>query len=1197
MGAAVTLNGIDVTVGADLGTTRGSNLFHSFERFGVRSGGSVTFTGPDGLDNVIGRVTGGDASTIDGLLRSRVPGADLWLINPAGILFGSGARLDVPGSFHASTAGNLRFADGAIFSALDLGGSTFSVATPESFGFVGGDGGAIRVDRSRLSVRAGQTLALIGGDITVTAGGNGAASFRGGRNLKDALATGPAGSTDIRAGARRVVSGGRNVFEGGTPVTVNGVPVIDGVVHVSDGRVILVAQGGTGLVDIGGESLDAPATGRLTIERQALISATGPQGEIRLRGGEIAIIGRSLVATLNGGSTDAIGSLSIEGRDLRISESVVASETYGSGSSAEVRIRVNGDIDLERGGSIVSHTRIDGRSGDLLVEAGRISMSPLVEESIAGNSAITSIVKGFASGDAGTVRVRAGSIEIRDGGVIQSSTFGNGNAGLVDIDVEGRFFMQAPPNDREQFTGVSASALPDRTGDTGFTGSAGAIEIDAGELVVENAARIRAVTQTAGAGGSITIRAGDLTLEQQDPPRRFGAAVIESNSGTETAGGARRRGNAGPIVIDVDRDIRLIGKAIIRSESRGEGTGDAGSVTIRAQRMFIDTATVDENLQGETGVSTVVFSPGRQGLPEGAAGIIDIDVGELDMNGGIIRSSTGGNGDAGQVTITADRLSLQRNPDGSIQEEGEVDRSQGLISSSSFGKSGFVTSGNAGSVTLRVGDLRVGDGAFVSSIATSEGSLDNTGDAGDIVIAAERVLVEGSGRIRAVTQTRGRGGSVSIQATQLTLRQEAPPERFGAAVIEANSGLDTGVGSSRRGDAGSVTIDVTGEVAILGKAIIRSESRGQGPGDAGDVTINAGSLVIDTLSVDRFLQDETGVSSVVFSPGDQNLSTGSGGDVVVDVGRLTMNGGLIRAQTGGDGDGGSVRINAGSLSVRGNPAGTIPTNGGADRTRGEISSSSFGKRGFQARGNAGEVRIEAGRIFVGERGTINSSTLSRGDAGDVILNGRRIEIVNGSVRTSVDLATNSTTGEAPAGGRITISSQGLVQLEGAEITTNGLALSDNASIIDLDAAFVLIRDGSVVQSCVPDCDSVTTAGVGNTAIATVNGRVATFVSPDSTVQASNEVTIQGIESEIGSDLQVPEGAFISNDELLGESCAARSAGASSSFVSVGRGGLPPSPERPLAARGVAAVGIASSDIVAGGLGSCDDEPGKGTVSQ
>ena len=130
MGARVSLTGPAIEVGAGLGQRRGGNLFHSFERFDIATGERVTFTGPGGIRNVIGRVTGGAPSSVDGTLASTVPGADVFFINPAGILFGPSASIDVPASFHASTADELRFADGAVFSALDPAGSTLTVAPP-----------------------------------------------------------------------------------------------------------------------------------------------------------------------------------------------------------------------------------------------------------------------------------------------------------------------------------------------------------------------------------------------------------------------------------------------------------------------------------------------------------------------------------------------------------------------------------------------------------------------------------------------------------------------------------------------------------------------------------------------------------------------------------------------------------------------------------------------------------------------------------------------------------------------------------------------------------------------------------------------------------------------------------------------------------------------------------------------------------
>src|SRR5499426_4874433 len=126
---------------ADLGEQRGGNLFHSFSKFSIGQGERATFTAdgardPGAIDNVISRVTGPDPSQIDGTLHSTIPGADVWLLNPSGVVFGEGAKLDVPASFHASTGDYLGFGQGDLvrFYADPSRPSVLSTARPEAFG-------------------------------------------------------------------------------------------------------------------------------------------------------------------------------------------------------------------------------------------------------------------------------------------------------------------------------------------------------------------------------------------------------------------------------------------------------------------------------------------------------------------------------------------------------------------------------------------------------------------------------------------------------------------------------------------------------------------------------------------------------------------------------------------------------------------------------------------------------------------------------------------------------------------------------------------------------------------------------------------------------------------------------------------------------------------------------------------------------
>jgi filamentous hemagglutinin family protein len=174
LGPAGELSGPDFQISADLGQQMGSNLFHSFGVFNLNAGESATFT-PQGsmgpISNVLGRVTGGSPSNIDGLLRSTIPGANLFLLNSAGILFGPNASLDVQGSFHASTADYIGLGDGARFTALPSAqDAVLTTAAPEAFGFFEGNPAKISIQNSKLDVPQGEALSVVGGNIAVRNG-------------------------------------------------------------------------------------------------------------------------------------------------------------------------------------------------------------------------------------------------------------------------------------------------------------------------------------------------------------------------------------------------------------------------------------------------------------------------------------------------------------------------------------------------------------------------------------------------------------------------------------------------------------------------------------------------------------------------------------------------------------------------------------------------------------------------------------------------------------------------------------------------------------------------------------------------------------------------------------------------------------------------------------------------------------------
>src|SRR5688572_25133009 len=181
VGPRLQLDGPEFAIRADLGRQAGRNLFHSFDRFSLATGERATFSGPDQIRNVISRVTGGARSDIDGTIASTIAGANFYFLNPAGVVFGPNASLDLQGSFHISTADELRFTDGARFSATNPTASSLSVAAPEAFGFLGSSPAPILIDQSVLEVPTGKSFSIVGGDLDIIGGPEGFISAEAGR--------------------------------------------------------------------------------------------------------------------------------------------------------------------------------------------------------------------------------------------------------------------------------------------------------------------------------------------------------------------------------------------------------------------------------------------------------------------------------------------------------------------------------------------------------------------------------------------------------------------------------------------------------------------------------------------------------------------------------------------------------------------------------------------------------------------------------------------------------------------------------------------------------------------------------------------------------------------------------------------------------------------------------------------------------
>ncbi|MGB5969870.1 MAG: DUF4347 domain-containing protein, partial [Spirulinaceae cyanobacterium] len=164
-GTVIQYNGNTYTING--GTQAGANLFHSFVEFGLSPGEIASFLSNPNINNILGRVTGGNPSLIEGLLQVSGGNSNLFLMNPAGIVFGTQGRLDVPGSFIATTADKIGFSEDSWFNSRGDNNYQNLVASPSSFVFTQTIPGTI-INAGNLTTSFGNNLSLVGGTIVNT---------------------------------------------------------------------------------------------------------------------------------------------------------------------------------------------------------------------------------------------------------------------------------------------------------------------------------------------------------------------------------------------------------------------------------------------------------------------------------------------------------------------------------------------------------------------------------------------------------------------------------------------------------------------------------------------------------------------------------------------------------------------------------------------------------------------------------------------------------------------------------------------------------------------------------------------------------------------------------------------------------------------------------------------------------------------
>lgn len=592
LGPAGALVAPDYQIPVEVGRQVGDKLFHSFGMFRIDSQESATFTGPDAIDNIVARVTGGQSSWIDGALRSEIQNADLFLMNPAGVMFGPNASLDVDGSFHASTADHIRLVDGVRFDAMPSAqDAVLTSAPPAAFGFLNENPAPISVQSGSfsppsatapnieieggLSVSENETLSLVGGDLTIE---NGVLAAAGGRIQLASVS------------AKDEVAITVDAFEAGS-----------------------LTEGGN-----------------IALSDASLLDASGDgAGRVVIRGGRLTLEGNSRIQADTLGEKPGLG-IDINVKNLSLNHSRIRSWT-GSPASAGTggAIDIHADT-VDAVQSIIdtqSRCAIDascGNAGDIWIEAGQVR---LLREGTIGSATST-------AGDTGDVTVTAHEGILIDGSASQigTQTRSLGQGGSL------RVYTPALEIRKGFVNTVSRYCFGKDCGD------AGEIWIEAGQILLGEGGTITSSTHDDGDGGNITVSATefttiaghDLKLNTEGKPQVFRSGIYaNSQAGSDRENSIQEStGRSGSITLMTPG--LNVQEGTISAESRCKTCGDTGTVSIETQYLLLQ--------NGE--ISTRSLQAGGGSIAITARNVVFL------VSSEIITSVAGGDNNAGNISIT-----------------------------------------------------------------------------------------------------------------------------------------------------------------------------------------------------------------------------------------------------------------------------------------------------------------------------------------------------------------------------------------------------------------------------------------------------------------------------------------------------------------------------------------------------------------
>jgi len=1139
----------------DGGAIRGSNLFHSFKEFNIDNGRSVYFSNPTAIQNILTRVTGKNPSSIFGKLGV-LGNANLFLVNPNGIIFGQNASLDISGSFTATTSPSIFFDNDFEFSTTNpVAPPLLKINITPGLQYSRSQQGDI-ANQGNLTV--GKDLNLIGKNLILTG------RLNSGRNLnlktlenlqiRDNLDNPFIASADknLLLQANQTIDiealshPDSGLFSGNDLILQSANPVLGDAHYFSGGSFrieqldgslgdlespkdpIIRSSGNVSFDSYRGASLHILAGGNVNIAGNVTIVDTdeknGLEETITLSTGENLEINGKTQATLDiRAGTTTFGNPGITGK-IKLNPENPNTEEPISNSN----IFIGGNIETKKNDGLVflsnQYSRNPNLSGGNIQIKGNINTSTgagnggnVIIDSV-GDIDITNSIK---TDSRNTLNPNAGNISISAVGNLKVSNDINANSlagsgGRISLSSKGTLSIVDGAIVESESNRNNVSVDPVIGND---------IKLTAPSIVVEDDSQVIASTGGLGKAGNLIIEGNNVKI--------FDGSVLGSVTGQKFA-------DSGDIIFLNTEILNLNNRAEVITET---SNGISGNIKLQDLKTLIlsDNSLISANtFNGQAGNINInaadevkITNQSRlvsRAIDKGNSGSILIQANSASLSDGAKISVTTKSGVGGDIQLQ-NLKTLQLNDDSAIYATTSDGKAGNIvvnkvdlinIENSSKLASEAIADGIAGYININTNQLKISNRSEAS--VNSEGN----GNAGNVLINAHDIILLDEAKISAKTTESGTDGNITINS------------------LNSLELLDSSIGASTtNGEAGDIKINATNRVKLLANSHIASKAKGSGIAGELELTTNelqiadnsylnvssknngtAGSILINAQ--DAILNNKANISATTDS--------GSGGNITLqNLKTLLLNQGSFISADTVDGEAGNISIQA------------------TDSIKLE-NASKLESQAFQG-GTAGSIMVKTNQFTISDKAQI-TVTSKLGQAGQLDITADNLFLNQGKLTAETRI------GKRAEGGNITLSIKDLLLMENNSLISAKAFGTANGGNITINNA-----NGFVIGLPFENSDITADAAKGNGGnidITTLNILGLKFRNkriPESDITASSKFGISGqvTVNQLNVDpsftvVNLP--STLADKAKIQPGCAAS---AGNNFVISGRGGLPQNP--------------------------------------